>query len=148
VLRATDLDTLNMDMVYIIAGLIGLLLGGEGLVRGAVALAQVFGVSPMIVGLTLVGFGTSTPELVTSVKPAFVGAPGIAAGNVVGSNIANSLLTLGVAAIVMPIAAVKAGFWRNMIVLTRASAVCVIAVQVGTLSALAGMCLLLDLLPV
>jgi cation:H+ antiporter len=62
------------------------------------------GVSPLLIGLTLVGFGTSTPELVTSVQAALVGSPGIAVGNIVGSNIANILLILGLSAIVFPVA--------------------------------------------
>jgi cation:H+ antiporter len=67
--------------------LVGLVIGGDLLVRGAVTLARGFGVSPLIIGLTLVGFGTSTPELVTSLQAAFAGSPGIAVGNIVGSNI-------------------------------------------------------------
>ncbi|MFX4219805.1 MAG: hypothetical protein ACMVO3_01805 [Thalassobaculum sp.] len=69
--------------------------GGDLLVRGAVRVAGRLGVSPLVIGLTLVGFGTSMPELVTSVKAALVGAPGIAFGNIVGSNIANILLIGG-----------------------------------------------------
>ncbi len=77
-------------------GLVLLLVGGELLVRGAVASATSLGLSPLLIGLTLVGFGTSTPELVTSVP----GAPSIAVGNVVGSNIANFLYILGAASII------------------------------------------------
>lgn len=71
--------------------------------RGAVAAARRFKVSPLLIGLTLVGFGTSTPELVTTVQAALTGAPGIAVGNIVGSNIANLLLALGTAALIAPI---------------------------------------------
>jgi cation:H+ antiporter len=74
------------------------------LVRGAVRLAERLGMSPLLIGLTLVGFGTSTPELVTSVQAALAGSPGIAVGNIVGSNIANILLILGLAAMLSPIA--------------------------------------------
>jgi cation:H+ antiporter len=88
----------------LLGGLILLALGGEFLVRGAVQVAEKFGVSPLVIGLTLVGFGTSTPELVTSVQAALIGSPGIAVGNIVGSNIANILLILGLSAIVFPIA--------------------------------------------
>lgn len=89
---------------YIIGGLVLLVLGGEFLVRGSVRVAEQLGVSPLLIGLTLVGFGTSTPELVTSVQAALIGSPGIAVGNVVGSNIANILLILGIAAVTFPIA--------------------------------------------
>jgi cation:H+ antiporter len=81
-----------MTIAMLCAGLIVLVIGGELLVRGAVSLASALGVSPLMIGLTLVGFGTSTPELVTSVQAALIGAPGIAVGNVVGSNICNVLL--------------------------------------------------------
>lgn len=94
-----------MDIaLLIIGGLVLLAAGGELLVRGAVQLAERMGVSPLLIGLTLVGFGTSTPELVTSVQAALVGSPGIAVGNVVGSNIANILLILGLAALISPVA--------------------------------------------
>lgn len=87
----------------LLGGLILLVLGGELLVRGSVNVASRLGVSPLVIGLTLVGFGTSTPELVTSVQAALAGAPGIAYGNIVGSNIANILLILGVATVILPI---------------------------------------------
>ena len=86
----------------LIGGLVLLVAGGELLVRGAVQIATSVGVSPLVIGLTLVGFGTSTPELVTSVQAALTDAPGIAYGNIVGSNIANILLIVGVAALISP----------------------------------------------
>lgn len=93
-----------MDIaLLLIGGLILLAAGGELLVRGAVQLAERMGVSPLIIGITLVGFGTSAPELVTSVQAALSGSPGIAVGNIVGSNIANVLLILGVSAAMAPI---------------------------------------------
>lgn len=92
-----------MDIaVPLIGGFLLLVLGGELLVRGAVRLAERMGVSPLLIGLTLVGFGTSMPELVTSVQAALVGSPGIAVGNIVGSNIANILLILGLSALISP----------------------------------------------
>lgn len=90
-------------LLSLIGGLALLVLGGEMLVRGAVRLAERMGMSPLLIGLTLVGFGTSTPELVTSVQAAIAGSPGIAVGNIVGSNIANVLLILGIAAMLSPI---------------------------------------------
>ena len=92
-----------MVFLQLIFGFALLVAGGEALVRGAVSVAARFGVSPLLIGLTLVGFGTSTPELVTSLQAAFGGFPGIAVGNVVGSNVANILLILGVAAVIMPL---------------------------------------------
>lgn len=104
-----------MTYFLIIAGFALLLFGGESVVRGSVALAQRLGVSPLIVGLTIVGFGTSLPEMVVSVNAALVGSPGLAVGNVVGSNIANILLILGVAAIIGPIAVHPAAVKRDLL---------------------------------
>jgi cation:H+ antiporter len=85
-------------------GLVLLLIGGDVLVRGAVTLAQRLKVPPLVIGLTVVAFGTSSPELVVSLDAVLSGAPEIAIGNVVGSNIANILLVLGLPAIIFPIA--------------------------------------------
>ncbi len=93
-----------MDVVWLAAGLCLLVLGAEGLVRGGVGLARRLGVSPLLVGVTIVAWGTSTPELVVSVEAALKGLDGIAVGNIVGSNIANVLLILGAAAVISPIA--------------------------------------------
>jgi cation:H+ antiporter len=84
-------------------GLAMLFLGGEALVRGASAVARHFHLSPMVIGLTIVGFGTSAPELLVSLQAALEGRPEIAIGNVVGSNIANILLILGVSALIAPL---------------------------------------------
>jgi cation:H+ antiporter len=81
-------------------GLALLFLGGEMLVRGSVGLARRLGVSPLLIGLVVVGFGTSTPELIVSLGAALQGRTDIAVGNVVGSNIANILLILGIAALI------------------------------------------------
>lgn len=92
-----------LDALAIAAGL-GLLLGGaEGLVRGASSLARRLGLSPLVIGLTVVSFGTSAPELVVCVTAALDGRGAIAVGNVVGSNISNIGLILGVAALVYPL---------------------------------------------
>lgn len=134
-----------MDILLIIGGLVALVAGGEALVRGAVAIATRFGVSPMIIGLTLVGFGTSMPELVTSIQAAFAGAPGIAIGNVVGSNIANILLIGGLAALLLPITVSQAGFGRNMAVLVGATVICIAAAISGHISLWFGVVLLIGL---
>ncbi len=88
-----------MDFVLVIAGLVILLVAGDFLVKGAVSLSLRVGIPPLIVGFTIVGFGTSAPELLISIQSALAGSPGIALGNVVGSNIANILLVLGVPAL-------------------------------------------------
>ena len=92
-----------LTIVQFIAGFVLLLFGAEYLVRGAVSLARRLNVSPMIIGMTIVAYGTTAPELVVSLQAAFDGLPGISVGNVVGSNIANILLILGVSAVIFPI---------------------------------------------
>ncbi len=88
-----------MDWVYVALGLVILLLAGDALVKGAVNLALRVGIPALIVSLTIVAFGTSAPELLVSVNSILDGAPGLALGNVVGSNTANVLLVLGVPAL-------------------------------------------------
>lgn len=92
-----------MMAFFILAGFLILLIGAEFLVRGAVGLAQRLGISKLVIGLTAVAFGTSAPELVVSVTAALQGSAEIAVGNVVGSNICNILLVLGLAAAIQPI---------------------------------------------
>lgn len=87
----------------IIGGFIILTLGAEALVRGASAIALRLGITPLIIGLTIVAFGTSAPELAVSVKSALAGNSGIALGNVIGSNIANIGLILAITALIRPI---------------------------------------------
>ncbi|UEM21557.1 calcium/sodium antiporter [Skermanella mucosa] len=123
-----------MTILQLLFGLVLLVAGGEALVRGSVAVAQRLGVSPMLIGLTLVGFGTSTPELVTSLQAAMIGAPGVAIGNIVGSNIANILLILGVSAIILPMATTKEAFRRDGPVLVGVSVLMVAAVLAGSLA--------------
>jgi cation:H+ antiporter len=91
-----------IHIFWLLVGLVLLTVGGEALVRGALAAARRIGVSPLLAGLVIVGFGTSAPELVVSVQAALKGQPDIAVGNVIGSNIANILLILGSCAIIMP----------------------------------------------
>ncbi len=134
------------SVLLIIAGLVLLLGGGEALVRGAVQIAGRLGLSPLVIGLTIVGFGTSTPELVTSIEAALIGAPGIAVGNVVGSNIANILLILGAAVLLAPIAIHRAAFLRDGAVLCLSAIVCLGMVQTGLIGRGAGAVLVLLLL--
>jgi cation:H+ antiporter len=90
-------------ILYLVGGLIMLFIGAEGLIRGSSNLAIKIGITPLVVGLTVVAFGTSTPELVVSLKAALLGNSSISLGNVVGSNIANIALILGVAALIRPL---------------------------------------------
>jgi cation:H+ antiporter len=111
-------------MLHVLGGLVALVAGGDMLVRGAVAIARRLNVSRLMIGLVLVGFGTSTPELVTSLEGAASGSPGIAIGNVVGSNIANILLILGLAAVISPLRVRPEALRRDGTTVLLASAIC------------------------
>lgn len=93
----------TMTFIYLIAGITLLVMGAEVLVRGAARLAAQLGISPLVIGLTVVAFGTSAPETAVSVQAAVEGSGDLAIGNVVGSNIANVLLILGITALVAPL---------------------------------------------
>lgn len=127
-------------------GLVLLLVGGELLVRGAVASAKALGVSPLLIGLTLVGFGTSTPELVTSVTAALNGSAGIAVGNVVGSNIANILFILGLSAVIYPMAVNPKGFKRDAFMVMAAALACLAVVLYGRMGMLLGFAFIASLI--
>ncbi len=92
-----------VNILLLIVGLIVLILGGDFLVKGASSIALRFNISPLVVGLTIVSFGTSAPELLISIKSALSGSPDLAMGNVIGSNICNLALVLGITAIISPI---------------------------------------------
>lgn len=94
---------LGKSIVMIIAGIIGLALGGQWVVNGAIQIASVFGLSEALIGLTVVAVGTSLPELATSAIAAYKGNTDIAVGNVVGSNIFNIFWVLGLSAIIKPL---------------------------------------------
>ncbi len=95
---------MTIALLYLLFGLVLLYFGAEGLVRGSSSLALRLGLSPLVVGLTVVAFGTSSPELVVSLKAALNGQGAISVGNVVGSNICNIGLILGLSALITPIA--------------------------------------------
>lgn len=90
-------------IVWMVAGLVALVAGAEVLVRGASRIAATLGISPLVIGLTVVAFGTSAPELAVSLQSAFAGQPDLALGNVVGSNIFNILLIVGISAVIVPL---------------------------------------------
>ncbi|MCW5725080.1 MAG: calcium/sodium antiporter [Maricaulaceae bacterium] len=134
------------DLLLITAGLVLLAAGGEVLVRGAVGAAARLGVSPLLIGLVLVGFGTSAPELTTSVQAALAGSPGVAVGNVVGSNIANILLILGVSALVAPIAVAPAAIRRDGAALAFTQIAAAAALLLSPLGRTSGVLLIVMLL--
>lgn len=111
------------DIALLVGGLVLLVFAGDYLVKGAVGLAENLDIPPLIIGLTIVAFGTSAPELFISLQSALKGVDDIAVGNVIGSNIANILLVMGLPALIAVIPADQAGLSRNasiMLVFTLA----------------------------
>jgi len=115
-----------MMWFYIILGLIILVTSGDFLVRGAVNLSNIFKISPYIISGTLVAFGTSAPELFVSGIASYSGNPGAAIGNILGSNIANVFLALGITAIIVNISPPKNNFQMDIKVLVASSIILVI----------------------
>ncbi|WP_026940712.1 calcium/sodium antiporter [Hellea balneolensis] len=105
-----------VPVLLLVLGIVFLIIAGDWMVRGAAALARHWGVPALIVGLTIVAFGTSAPELVVGVQAVLQGAGELAAGNVIGSNIANVLLALGLPALIMAIPTNMTGVARNTFV--------------------------------
>jgi cation:H+ antiporter len=130
------------DWASIAAGLVILAIGAEILIRGATEIARRLGFSELLIGLTLVGFGTSTPELVSSVQAALQDSAGIAVGNVVGSNIANVLLILGLSTFIAPIAVEPRSFHRDSIAVVLATLLAIGVSLTGGFSQLAGLAFL------
>lgn len=128
-----------MDILMILSGLVLLFFGGEGLIKGAVSLARNFGLSKLLVSAVVVGFGTSMPEMTVSVGAALKGASDIAVGNVVGSNIANILLIVGLAAILCPIFVAGSAVKRDTFVMLGASFVLCGLALTGNISFTAGL---------
>ena len=131
----------SLDYLYILIGLVGLFFGGEALVRGCVSIARKMSISPLIIGLTVVGFGTSTPELLVSVQAALRGAPDIAVGNIAGSNIANILLIVGLTSLVWPIRVAAATLRRDTAFMIASAFLLVPLFALGEIGRMAGLVL-------
>jgi K+-dependent Na+/Ca+ exchanger-like protein len=128
----------SMTFIYLLAGLVLLVAGAEVLVRGAAKLAAHFGIPPLIIGLTVVAFGTSAPETAVSVQAAFNGSGDLAIGNVIGSNIANVLLILGITALVAPLLVSRQLIRLDVPIMIGASLVTYALALDGSLSRLDG----------
>lgn len=123
---------------FFLLGLALLILGGEALVRGASRLATALGLSPLVVGLTVVAFSTSAPELAVTVSSAWRGQPDIAIGNIVGSNISNILLILGLSALVAPLIVSQQLVRVDVPLMLGASVLMLFLVSDGQVSSLEG----------
>ncbi|MCF6320161.1 MAG: calcium/sodium antiporter [Rhizobiaceae bacterium] len=133
------------DYFLLLIGLVLLLIGGDWLVRGSVGLAEKLKVPPLIIGLTIVSFGTSAPELFVSVNSALSGADGIAIGNIVGSNIANVLMVLGIPAIFWAMKCDEKGIGRSILVMIGVTVLFIGMMQKGALSRFDGFVLIVIL---
>lgn len=131
-----------MDYIMVAAGLTLLVIAGDGLIRGAVSLAQHLGVPSLIIGLTVVAFGTSAPELIVGVDGVLQGVPELTLGNVVGSNIANILLVVGLPAMILPMACSAPGLTRNLIYMLGASLITIAIATSGSFQFMSGLFLL------
>lgn len=132
-----------ISILTLVAGLILLVVAGDYLVRGAVGLAERLAIDPLIIGLTVVAFGTSAPELFVSLQAALHGESGIAIGNVVGSNIANVLLVMGAPALLMTIHSNEKGIGVSLIVMVLITAVLMAFMASGQITRLNGAVLMM-----
>lgn len=131
-----------IDYVSLVGGLVVLIVAGDVLVRGAVGVAEKLGIPTLVIGLTIVAFGTSAPELVISLNAALDGLPGIAVGNVVGSNIANVLAVLGLPAIFAATRCAEDGAVRNSLFMVAVTLVFIAMCFFAPISRLDGAILL------
>ncbi|MCC5874426.1 MAG: calcium/sodium antiporter [Gammaproteobacteria bacterium] len=130
------------DLLWALLGLGLLTAGGEGLIRGALALAGRLGVTPLLAGVVVLGFGTSSPELLVSVDATLAERPDIAVGNVFGSNLGNILLILGASALIAPLAVAPGTLLRDGSVMLGLTVVVVMMTFTGSLTRLDGVLLL------
>ena len=130
------------SVFFVILGLALLVAGAEGLVRAGVSIALRLGVTPLVVGLTIVSMGTGSPELVVSSQASLIGNSGIALGSVVGSNISNTALILGAAALIYPLKAQSQVVRREMPVMVIVTAILWLMISDGLLSRIDGAILL------
>nr|WP_290665701.1 calcium/sodium antiporter [Ardenticatena sp.] len=135
-----------LHLILVVVGLIGLFFGADWLVKGAARLAQSFGVSPLVIGLTVVAFGTSTPELLVSLTAALRGSSDISIGNVVGSNIANIGLILGLTGLIFPIVVHSRIVRRELPLMIGISLALVVVMWDGSIGRLDGALMVLGLI--
>lgn len=134
------------SFLMILTGFILLMAGAEYAVRGSVAIANKMNIPPLIIGMTIVAFGTSAPEFVVSISAAMSGSAGISLGNVIGSNIANLMLILGLTAMIYPVKCVRNTFFKDYAVLFGVTLLFAFFALAGTLVRWQGIIMLLILL--
>ncbi len=137
------LRTMGIEVFKIIGGLIGLIVGGEWLLRAAIGTSNRFAIPKFIIGMTIVSFATSLPELIVSIRSALEGYPDLALGNVVGSNIANLGLVLGVVLLFTRIEVSKSFYQSDWPMMFIASILLWVFIQNGTITAIEGLALVI-----
>lgn len=131
-------SALSLPFVFMLIGIVLLVKGGAWTVDGAVFIARKFGISPLVVGFTIVAFGTSLPELLISVFANLQGSPGIALGNVIGSNIANVLLVIGLSAAIVPMVSKSPAILKDLLMMVLATSLLTFLMSYGAVSRLGG----------
>lgn len=142
------IDLSNIELLILALGALGLgmyllLKGGNWTIDGGVYVAKTFGISPLVIGFTIIAFGTSLPELIVSVNANLAGSPGIAIGNVLGSNIANILLVIGITALFGTLVAVPGKIMRDLCMMLFATAILTGLMLHGDISRVAGSAMIL-----
>ena len=132
-----------LAIVAVIAGLAVLVWSADKFVDGAVGVAKFCGMSTLLIGMVVIGFGTSAPEMVVSALSALQNAPELALGNAYGSNVANIALILGVTSVILPVVVVRKALTRDLPILIAVTALSVILVADGSISRVDGVVLLL-----
>jgi cation:H+ antiporter len=135
-----------MAWLLLLSGLIILSLGAQGLVKGGAGLALRLGLTPLVIGLTVMAYGTSSPEVVVSVQAAMRDSPAIAIGNVIGSNLCNLALILGLCALVRPLTATASVIRREVPIMIGATVVAILVLADGRLQRWEGVLLLIGLI--
>ncbi len=136
-------DTTILSLGALFLGIIMLIKGGNWAVDASVYVANRYGISPMVIGFTIIAFGTSLPELVVSITANLQGSPGIALGNVLGSNIANILLVLGCSSLFITLSAkVNKDLFRDLTLMVLSTVLLAVLLQYGEISRLAGLLML------
>jgi len=142
---ASLLSDLALPVLFMVIGILLLVKGGNWTVDAAVYVARKFGIAPLIVGFTIIAFGTSLPELLISVFANLQGSGGIALGNVLGSNIANILLVIGVSAAMVPLVANSQALMRDLLMMIFATFIFAGLLVHGEISQIAGFAMILIL---
>lgn len=141
-----DFIDLLLPVVLMLAGIVVLVKGGGWTVDGSVFVARRFGISPLVVGFTIIAFGTSLPELVISVLANLEGSPDIALGNVLGSNIANVLLVIGATAAMVPLVSTSRAVLKDLLMMLVSTALLAFLLSYGDIYRMAGLGMVLLLL--